>query len=97
MEKVTYTMHEIMVIRDNAPEKLWIKAYTYVLSDKSKALENMGRHFGIFDDKLKLIGHQQNPFKNATPAQLEKLRKSWVGVMTDPALIEGKVEEVKNG
>jgi phage terminase small subunit len=97
VEKVTYTMHEIVVITDGQPEKIWIKHYTYVLADKSKALENMGRHFGIFDDKLKLISSQQNPFKNATPAQLEKLRKSWVGVMTDPALIEGNYEEVDNG
>ena len=43
VEKVTYTMHEITVIRDGEVEKLWIKAYTYVLADKSKALENMKR------------------------------------------------------
>jgi len=97
VEKVTYNMHEITVIEDGEVQKLWIKNYTYVLSDKAKALEQMGRHFGIFDDKLKLIGSQQNPFKNATPAQLEKLKESWVGVMTDPKLIEGEYKEVNNG
>jgi phage terminase small subunit len=96
VEKVTYTMHEITIISDGQPEKLWMKAYTYVLSDKSKALENMGRHFGIFDDKLKLVSSQQNPFKNASPAQLEKLRTAVVGVMSEPAAIEGNYKEVKN-
>jgi phage terminase small subunit len=97
VEKITYNTHEIVVIRDGEPEKLWIKHYNYILADKSKALENMGRHFGIFDDKLKLVGHQQNPFKNASPAQLEKLRKSWITTMTDPALIEGEYKKVENG
>lgn len=97
VEKVTYTMHEITVIEDGEVQKLWIKHYTYVLADKSKALEQMGRHFGIFDDKLRLTASSQNPFKNATPAQLEKLKESWVGVMTDPKLIEGEYKEVNNG
>jgi phage terminase small subunit len=97
VEKVTSTMHEITVIRDGQVEKLWIKHYTYVLSDKSKALEQMGRHFGIFDDKLRLVGNQQNPFKNASPAQLEKLRTAVIGVMAAPKAIEGNYEEVKSG
>jgi phage terminase small subunit len=97
VERVTYTLHEIVVIRDEVPEKLWIKHYVYVLSDKAKALEQMGRHFGIFDDKLKLVGNQQNPFKNASPAQLEKLRKTVIQTMTDPVLLEGNYKEVKNG
>jgi phage terminase small subunit len=96
VEKVTYTMHEIVIIRDGNPEKLWIKHYSYMLAEKSKALENMGRHFGIFDDKLKLIGNQQNPFKNASPAQLEKLKQSWVETMNQGA-IEGTYKEVGNG
>ena len=97
VEKITYTMHEITVIRDGNAEKLWIKNYNYILADKSKALENMGRHFGIFDDKLKLVGNQQNPFKNASPAQLEQLRKIVVKTMVEPPLIEGKFKEVKSG
>ena len=96
VEKVTYTMHEIVIIRDGTPEKIWIKHYSYVLAEKSKALENMGRHFGIFDDKLKLVGNQTNPFRNASPAQLEQLKKSWVETMNQGA-IEGTYKEVGNG
>lgn len=97
VEKVTYTMHEITIIEDGEVQKLWIKNYTYILSDKSKALENMGRHFGIFDDKLKLTSSQQNPFKNASPAQLERLKASWVETMNggEVPAIEGNYKEVK--
>jgi len=95
VEKVTYSMHEITTIENGEVQKLWIKAYTYILSDKSKALENMGRHFGIFDDKLRLTGNQQNPFKNASPKQLEQLKQSWVETMNSGA-IEGEYKEVKN-
>lgn len=99
VEKVTYNTHEITVIENGEVQKLWIKHYTYVLSDKSKALENMGRHFGIFDDKLRLVSNQQNPFKNASPAQLEQLKKQWVTTMNDPKLlaVEGEYKEVNNG
>jgi phage terminase small subunit len=69
----------------------------YRFSDKENALQQLGRHFGIFDDKLKLIGSQTNPFKNATPAQLEALRKSWTQTMVDPKLLEGEYHEVENG
>ena len=97
VEKVTYSMHEITVIEDGEVQKLWIKHYTYQLSEKAKALENMGRHFGIFDDKLRLVTSAQNPFKNATPAQLEQLKESWVQTMTDPKLLVGEFEEVADG
>lgn len=97
VEKVTYTMHEITVIENGEVQKLWIKHYTYQLSEKAKALENMGRHFGIFDDKLRLVSNAQNPFKHATPAQLEKLKESWVSTMTDPKLLEGEFKEVTDG
>jgi len=97
VEKVTYNLHDITIIEDGKPQKIWVKHYTYVLADKSKALENMGRHFGIFDDKLKLVGNQQNPFKNASPAQLDKLRTAVIGVMSEPTPIEGNYKEVKSG
>lgn len=96
VEKVTYNMHEITIIENGEVQKVWIKHYTYVLSDKSKALENMGRHFGIFDDKLKLMSGAANPFKNASPAQLEQLKESWVKTMNQGA-IEGDYKEVKSG
>lgn len=66
--------------------------YNYTFMDKKDALQQMGRHFGIFDDKLRLQSTQTNPFRNATPAQLEQLKKSFVGIMTDRALIEGEYE-----
>lgn len=98
VEKVTWDVVEIVVINDGEPENVWRKRYNYILCDKANALQQMGRHFGIFDDKLRLTTSQQNPFKNATPAQLEALKKSFVGVMTDPKLIEdAEYKEVKNG
>ena len=69
--------------------------FVYVLSDKANALQQMGRHFGIFDDKIKLLGTHQNPFKNASPEQLAKLKEAWVKTMSQPA-IEGNFSEVKN-
>ena len=100
VEKVNMRSREIKVQNEETGEitELVRQEYTYILSDKANALQQMGRHFGIFDDKLKLIGSQQNPFKNATPAQLEKLKESFVGVMTDPKLIEdAEYTEVNNG
>lgn len=97
VEKVTYNTHEIVIITDGEVEKVWVKHYTYMLADKSKALENMGRHFGIFDDKLRLTTSQANPFSNATPAQLEKLKESWIRTMSDPKLLEGDYKVVNSG
>lgn len=97
VEKVMYNVVEVVVIEDGEPQNVFRKHYSYVLSSKADALQQMGRHFGIFDDKLRLTGNQQNPFKNASPAQLEALKASWVGVMTDPKLIEGEYKEVKSG
>jgi len=96
VEKVNTSWRKCERVIDG--EKLCIdrEEYSYVLSDKANALQQMGRHFGIFDDKLKLTGSQQNPFKNATPAQLERLKESWVQTMTDPKLLEGEYEVVNN-
>ena len=93
VEKVTYKTHEITVITNGQVEKLWIKNYDYVLAEKANALQQMGRHFGIFDDKLKLIAGQQNPFKNASPEQLAQLKQSFVGIMHKP--VEGEFKELK--
>lgn len=82
----------VTVIEDGAPIDYFRQEYDYVLSDKANALQQMGRHFGIFDDKLKLSFNQSNPFKNATPEQLEQLRASWVQTMANNGkLIEGEV------
>lgn len=97
VEKVTYNVREIVIIstdKDKETETLWRQEYNYILSDKAKALENMGRHFGIFDDKLRLGVSQANPFTNVTPAQLEKLKASWVKTMNDQKLLEGEFKVV---
>lgn len=76
-------------------EEVFRQEYTYVLSDKANALQQMGRHFGIFDDKLRLTSQQQNPFANATPEQLAQLKQSFVGIMTGDT-VDGEYEEVTN-
>lgn len=93
VEKVTYTSVEIVVIEDGEPQNVWRKHYNYVLADKANALQQMGRHFGIFDDKLKLTGNSQNPFKNATPEQLAQLKRSAIGIMSGGQVIDGEYEE----
>jgi phage terminase small subunit len=89
---IVESVHVNNVYKDG---RLVSQTYNYTLMDKATALNQMGRHFGIFDDKLRLASDRQNPFKNATPAQLEALKKSWVGVMTDQSLIEGEYKEIK--
>ena len=90
VEKVTTTRREITTEEG----KQWRQEYNYVLLDKSNALQQMGRHFGIFDDKLKLVAAQQNPFKNATPEQLAELKKSFVGIMSGGQVVDGQFREV---
>jgi hypothetical protein len=86
---------EIVIIENKKPRSIFRQEYTYILSDKAKALEQMGRHFGIFDDKLRLGVSQANPFTNASPKQLAKLKKAYISTMNDPKLIEGEYMEVK--
>jgi len=88
---------EIIVIEDSKPKSIFRQEYVYVFSDKAKALEQMGRHFGIFDDKLKLGVSVSNPFKHATPKQLEQLRSAFVKTMNGTKAIDGQFEEVENG
>jgi phage terminase small subunit len=98
VEKVNTRTCDISIVNTETGEveSLVRQEYNYVLSDKANALQQMGRHFGIFDDKLKLVSSQQNPFKNASPEQLQKLKESFVGIMNKPKAIEGKYEEVEN-
>lgn len=41
--------------------------------DKTKALELLGRHLGMFKDKIEVEGMVTNPYANLTEAQLLKL------------------------
>lgn len=43
------------------------------LHDKVRALENIGRHLGMFKDKLEVSGNINNPFQNLTSEELKKL------------------------
>lgn len=101
VEKVTYSIHELNTVNEHGDVvPVFRQEFNYIFADKTKALESMGRHFGIFDDKIKLQLQRQNPFANATPAQLEKLKKSFITTMNQPdakspALIEGKAEAKK--
>lgn len=98
VEKVTTRTCDITLINPDTGEvqSLVRQEYSYVLSDKANALQQMGRHFGIFDDKLKLVQAQQNPFKNATPEQLEELKRSFVGIMNTGEIVDGEYEEKQN-
>jgi phage terminase small subunit len=87
---------EIVVLEDGDTKRYFRQEYIYVLSEKAKALEQMGRHFGIFDDKLRIGTSQANPFVNVTQAQLEELKKAWVTTMTDPKLLEGEFKVLKD-
>lgn len=43
------------------------------LNDKVKALELLGRHLGMFNDKLEVTGNMNNPFAGLTTEELKKL------------------------
>lgn len=43
------------------------------LNDKVKALELLGRHLGMFNDKLEVSGNAKNPFAGLTTEELKKL------------------------
>jgi phage terminase small subunit len=100
VEKTTMHTAEIVIVEkgkngaDSELKSFFRQEYNYVLSDKANALEKMGRHFGIFDDKLRISGSQANPFQNVSQKQLDALKKSWVETMTDTKLVEGEYEVV---
>lgn len=92
VEKVTTHVEEVAV---DGGEKRKRQRYNYVLADKMNALQQMGRHFGIFDDKLKLSLTQTNPFKDATPEQLRQLKESWVKTMAGGNVVDGEFREAE--
>lgn len=92
VEKVNANWHSRTRVIDGEKIVIDRMEYTYVLLDKANALQQMGRHFGIFDDKLKLIQSQSNPFKNATPEQLAQLKRSFVGIMSGE-VVDGEYTE----
>lgn len=93
VEKVIMRGVEIAVIDNEEVQQVFRQEYEYVFSDKANALQQMGRHFGIFDDKLRLVQNKQNPFANASPEQLEMLKRSFIGIMSGDT-IDGEYTEV---
>lgn len=71
--------------------------YKYTLHDQPASLIQMGRHFGIFDDKLKITNGAGNRFVNLTPEKLAELRTQIVNYMRnaagDQATLEGEFSE----
>jgi phage terminase small subunit len=93
VEKVTASWHTRTRMVDGEQIKVERMEYNYVLLDKANALQQMGRHFGIFDDKLRLESGQQNPFKNATPEQLTQIRKAIISTMSGGEVVDGEYTE----
>lgn len=94
VERVTTTWRKVEREVDGVKKKIERQEYSYVLSDKANALQQMGRHFGIFDDKLRLQTLTKNPFSGATPEQLEQLKNAFVNTMQGGKLIDHKTGEV---
>jgi hypothetical protein len=98
VEKVNMTVRKVEgVTPDGNPITVHRQEYRYILPDKTNALTQMGRHFGIFEDKLKLGVSQANPFTNVSQKQLEELKSAFVKTMNAPRAIDGQFEEVPNG
>lgn len=47
--------------------------FTFKLHDKMSALDKLGRHLGLFADKIEVNGNINNPFEGLTTEQLMKL------------------------
>jgi phage terminase small subunit len=80
--------------KDENGEAIMQQRYSYELHDKLTSLIQMGRHFGIFDDKLRLVRGGTNRFSNLSPEQLAALRKKITSFMSqsmEPTAIEGSV------
>ena len=93
VEKVTMHTNEIFVEDEEGKRRsIFRQEYNYVFSDKQTALHQMGRHFGIFDDKLRLTT-QTNQFKNLSSEQLLQLKSAVANVMSG-AIIDGQTGAV---
>lgn len=68
---------EVMDVYEGAGEDKEFAGYVkkYKLSDKLKALELIGRHLGMFKDKMELSGEVRtnNPYASLTTEELKKL------------------------
>lgn len=82
------------VFAENAEGEAFMvrQEYNYIFSNKMDALNQMGRHFGIFDDKLRLSGPGTNPFKNASSDALVQIKQAITGIMGTET-IDGEYSE----
>ena len=64
------TKRQIKAISGIKQGKNGIELTTY---DKVKALELLGKHLGIFKDKVEVSGNINNPFEGLTTEQLLRL------------------------
>lgn len=72
------------------------ETYSYTFKDSERALENMGRHFGIFDDKLRLTDMGNNPLAKLPPERLAKLKEVMLTLMeAEGQVIEGEAQPFK--
>jgi phage terminase small subunit len=84
---------DVKIGKDEDGNDMFRQEYSYHLHDKLNALIQMGRHYGLFDDKLKISGPVHNMFANISSQKLAQLQKSFATVMAkpDPITIEGKI------
>lgn len=71
------------------------ETFTYEFKDPERALENMGRYYGIFDDKLRLTGRTDNPLAGLSTDKLMKIKQAVAKVMTEEGAVEGEFIEHK--
>lgn len=70
------------------------QTFSYRLISKEKAMESMGRHFGIFDDRIRLTTGGENPFANLPTEKLSEIKKAVAAVMAKPVNVyEGESNE----
>jgi len=91
-ERLAVSKVIIRNIKDNKGDIIG-QRYSYVLHDKLTALIQMGRHYGLFDDKLKITSGN-NPFANVSTEKLLEIKKSFANIMAkEVSVIEGEFFE----
>jgi len=70
---------EVQIGRDADDKPIMAQRYSYTFHDKLSALVQMGRHYGLFDDRLRVVSKSsQNRFSNLSTEQLNELRSKIV-------------------
>lgn len=73
------------------------ETYSYEFLDRERAIENLAKHYGIFDSKSP---HQiqNNPFESMPTHKVVKMRAAIASIMAEPdgEVIDGKATERKS-